>query len=1065
MGVRMHKGRIRRVLRRTVAMEIGLTLALLVGLTGVAQADTATTSGTSETWSQFQASCSADVLTCGTSEAQTGTVIPPVPYGPDTTYQQYASDFPQSWGQLQYNQAHDPVFSVPNNAPSFLTQGGAWASPLTGDEFLRLARGFARYGTNGGENWGSEAAQWLGNVTGVSVVDGIVYAEESRNEIFALDAATGVPIWRAQTVNSAMGDALVESIGGQPVVFVASGDVGFTLQHSLDFANRVTPSQPATRGANFSSVYAMNGLTGKILWRFHTKGEAMPTPVYQNGSVFFDTGDGHLYAVNATTGALESSFANPEAGFSSMSSANYYTTPAGQLEVIYGTQSANFGTSTGDNLLAVNESNPTSPVLAWSYNIPQGINTGLGDVPPVVDQQRGLVLTDALVNLGTSTSPSINIEVLAVDANTGALAWSHDAGSGPAGFVPYSFKGSVPMIHGGSLYVGDLLNQTYQSYDESTGALRWTTTLQDPRDVSGTVHQPRGGAVFWHGDIIEAEGINIFTMDANTGAILNDFMDPGYFGVWGITTPVIVGGEMYLGAISGWIYAVPAQFITTNSGTGPAPGVSQAISGQGNLAAVTTAVVPPNPPSYLNPAALPTSDQASQFPSTSFSYAGGQEHNDVSSGSNGQVSWQTPLTNALPLSAPPRDVGIFGNEVATEMTSLAFGASTGISPVNGIAYVGSGSDTVNAINALTGQLIWTFTTINADYGQPIVTPKTVIVSSGDPWMNFTSLVHIAKGLHAHVGASFQNLHGLDPQTGKEIWTFYTQGSDMATPLYDNGNLYWVDGTGEVWGINADTGKAISPFEDSSGNPTLSLSGFNSLDSANIAHANLVHTSSGDFMVVGTADPTAMYAINLSTDTVAWGLTALPTGLTPYFTGFSAGSPVVYQPNEGANSNGLIIASVLVNADTSTNTVTDEAIAVDATTGAVVWTQAIGSGPIPYGYTAATPFVSGKQVFFADPVTGNEVALDATTGTINWSTPLNEQNKAPGVVVGGMVIQPAGPDIFTLDAKTGALVNTLAVGGDFKDNGPAVVNQTLYVGNSWGWAMAFPLGELGVTSNN
>jgi outer membrane protein assembly factor BamB len=227
-----------------------------------------------------------------------------------------------------------------------------------------------------------------------------------------------------------MGDALVESVGGRPVVFVAAGDVGFTLGHSLDYANQVSPPTPTVRGANFSAVYAIDGLTGKRLWRFDTEGEAMPTPVYHDGSLFFNTGDGHLYAVDASTGQEESVFTNPKLGFSSMSSANYYITPSGQFYVIYGTQDPNFGSSAGDNMVAVNETDPTMPSLAWDYNVVKGINTGLGDVPVVVDQQRGLVLTDALVNTGTSASPQINIAVLAVNAETGALVWKQLAGGG-----------------------------------------------------------------------------------------------------------------------------------------------------------------------------------------------------------------------------------------------------------------------------------------------------------------------------------------------------------------------------------------------------------------------------------------------------------------------------------------------------------------------------------------------------------------------------------------------------------------------------------------------------------
>ncbi|MHB1585477.1 MAG: outer membrane protein assembly factor BamB family protein [Acidiferrobacteraceae bacterium] len=1001
--------------------------------------------------SQFEANCASDVLACGTQEAQTGSMLPSLAFAPPTDLG-YSNFFPDHWSQLKFDQSHNAVFSVAADAPPFLSPGAAWASPLTGDEFLRLARGVGQYGSNGGESWGAEVAQWLGNVTGVSVVDGIVYVEESANEIFALDAATGIPIWRAKTVNSDMGDALVESINGRPIIFVAAGDVGFTLQSTLNYANQVSPPTPASRGANFSAVYAIDGLTGKQIWSFHTKGEVMPTPIYYGGSLFFNTGDGHLYAVDAATGSPESVLNNPHLGFSSMSSGNYYVTPSRKLYVIFGTQNPNFGSSAGDNMLAVNETDPRNPSLAWQYNVAKGVNTGLGDVPVVVDQQRGLVLTDALVNTGTSTNPQLNIAILAVNARSGALVWKTLGGGGPAGFVPVAFKGSVPMVHGGNLYVGDLLNQTYQSYDELTGALRWSTLLQSSRDLPGTVHQPRGGAAFWDGKIIEAEGLHIWTLDPNTGKVLNDFIDPGYFGVWGITSPVIVGDEMYLGAISGWAFAVPATYVTTHRGPGPGIGPAAALSGVGNYSVAASAIVPKNPACYYDSNALPTGNEAAGFPRTWLAYAGGQQHNAVVPlGSAISYSWQSPLDGALGLAMPPRDVNIFGAETATEMTSLAFGAGTGVSPANGMIYVGSDGYTVNAFNAATGKLAWSYCTINADYGQPLVTPHTVIVSSGDPWFNFTGTTAVAKGTHTHVGASLQNLHGLDPWTGQEKWTFYTKATDMMTPLYLGGNIYWVDGDGNVWGINADTGQTIASFEDANGHPTLNIGGYNAIDSANIVQVR----SGPPLMVVGTGGPSAFYAINLDDDTVYWKLSSLPSNLSPYITGFSASSPVV------DTRNGLIISSLLVNADTAANTVTDEAIALDAADGNVVWAAALGTGPIPYGYTAATPFMDSGHVIFADPVSKSEVALNPATGQELWSTPLGEQTKAPGAIIRGAVVQPAGPYMFTLDERTGEILNTLPVGGDFKDNGPSVIGDTLYVGNSWGWVMAFPLGSLGV----
>jgi len=1007
-------------------------------------------------WVSFEQGCLPDVLACGTQQAEQGTSLPPLPFAPSLTQQLGLGRlFPQSWNQLQANPAHDPVFAV-HGPGSGLFGHFAWASPLTGDEFLRLARGVARYGTgNGGDAWGAEAAQWLGNVTGVSVVDGIVYVEESNDQLFAVDALTGIPIWVANFVNSAMGDALVENIDGKPVVFVAAGDVGFTLQHALDYGSASSPTPvPAQRGANFSAVYAINGETGQILWKVDTPGEAMPTPVYARGSIFFPTGDGHLWAVNATTGAVESVFANPGNGFSSMSSANAYVTPSGQLYVVYGTQSPFGGQTAGSNLLAVNETNPASPTLAWAYNVTDAINTGLGDVPPVVDQQRGLVLTDALVNTGTPQQPQLNLDILAINARTGALAWSELAGGVPAsepGFVPVAFKGSVPMVHGGVLYVGDLLNQTYQAYSEATGKLLWEDQLQgaDPRDLPGTINQPRGGSVFWDGKVIEAEGLHIWTFDPRTGKILNDFMDPGYFGVWGITTPVIVGGEMYLGSISGWAFAVPAAYVTTQPGPGPAVPVGQGVS---NGQIPETALVPTNPASFFDPTAAPTPTQQQGTPSSWTVLGGDAERTNAVGSSFPGLAWSSELPHALPLDAPPRDASLFGPQVASVMTNLAFGAGTAVAPANGIVYVGSARYAVEALNATTGQELWSFATINANGTQPLVTPSEVIVASGDPWFNFKQAQSFVAGKPGlHVGASFQNIHALNPLTGHELWTFYTQGSDAMTPVLWNGDVVWLNGKGNLWGISAATGKPVAPFENSAGDPTLSLGGINVVDGGVV-----VETANGPILVVGTGDPARLYGIDLATDTVAWTVSSLPGGEVPYGTGFAAASPA-YDP-----ASGLVVTDVLVDAPSPTanqGTVTSLAVAVDPTSGRVVWSTPLGSGPLPYGYQAASPVVTNGLALFADPVTQREVAVSTSTGQVVWSTPLPGIDDAPGAVVGSTLLQPAGGDVVAISTATGAVLKVTQVGGSFVDQSPTVVGQTVYLPNAWGWVVAMPLGSL------
>lgn len=934
---------------------------------------------------------------------------------------------PSEWTQFLANQQHNAVFPLVPGSPAYLASGTFWATPLTGYTFWQLMRAMPRYPTV--QAWGAEVSQWMGNVSGVSVSDGIVYVEESQNEIFAVSAATGQPIWRTGTVNSLMGDALAATLDGRPTVFVTAGDVGFTRSHALDYANQGNPPGPTIRGGNFSAVYALNGVTGQVLWRFDTPGEAMPTPVLKNGTLFFTTGDGHLYAVDARTGTQLSAFSTP--GFSSMSSPNWYQTADGRLFVIYGAQDPNA-------LVAVDETDPSHPRLAWTYAVPASVSTGIGDVPPVVDPAAGLVITDAVVNNlaagGTADNPVYNLDVFALNAATGSPAWSRLAGGSAS--LPVAFKGSVPMVHGGSVYLGDVLNGTYLSYNETTGNLNWQTALPPGGPMP---NPPRAGAAFYRGFIIDTSGPDIVTIDPRSGQIVHRFRDPGAF-IWGVMSPVIVGNEMYFAALSGWAFALPATYVMTSPGF-----IRQPYGPQYALP-----LIPSPGTAYDNPAALPTPAEAARFPALWTAYAGNPAHNAVTATGPSGIQWATPLNHALPLAAPPRDQALFGTTLATQMTGMAFGVGTGVSPANGIVYAGDNRYTINALNAYTGALIWQFRTIAANFGQPLVTPHTVVVSSGDPWFNFTPMTQLAvQDPSTHIGAGFQVLHGLDPLTGRLKWSWYSMGSDMMTPLDYRGALYWVNGHGNVWALNADTGMPLPAFVDAQTNPRLSLGGF-----AAIASPNLYTAPDGTpVMVTGTEDPAAIWGINLTTDSVLW---RQPVSAYPWApTGFADVSPVVDQ------ADGLIITDGLVNAGAGLTTLT--VVAVQGRTGQVVWTRPLATGPMPTGFTGAVPVVDGGVIYVGDPLNQTEVALSAASGAVLWQTPAGAAIEAPGVVDGPFVIAGAGRQLDTFDRVTGALVHVLPVGGAFLDNNPTIVGQTLYIGNAWGWTMAFPVAA--VTGGN
>ena len=175
-----------------------------------------------------------------------------IQYGSANTYKSSSARaaFPQSWGQYGHNQQHNPVFTVPSNAPAFLTTGITTVSPLTGDEMRRVDAAAKYYPTDGRMAWATTAGQWVGNVVGVSVVQGIVFATTSRREVYALDAQSSLAIWRKELVGVAgMGQPLVQTINGKLRVIVTAGDADFNGNNAIRAANLYEHD----RGAEFSA--------------------------------------------------------------------------------------------------------------------------------------------------------------------------------------------------------------------------------------------------------------------------------------------------------------------------------------------------------------------------------------------------------------------------------------------------------------------------------------------------------------------------------------------------------------------------------------------------------------------------------------------------------------------------------------------------------------------------------------------------------------------------------------------------------------------------------------------
>lgn len=440
------------------------------------------------------------------------------------------ASFPQEWlyayGNMERNAA---ASKVPNNAPAWIRKGVSWqfaearAWPLANKPFASGAIGEASSDTT--------MTQWMGNTLGVTAVDGTIYAQSSDQFVYAVNARTGKLVWRTSPVSTTfMGQPLVH----EGIVYVNAGTVGFNFSNVQAFAK--TGSAIRGAGVEFNGIYALDRRTGELLWHFDTKGDVMPTPALSNGRLVFSTGTGEVFALDPKSG--EQLWVNKVGGMGNMSSPAVYK---GKIYV---------GMSVPAFLFCLDAK--TGKTL-WKGQIPQAINTGMGDVSPAVSD--GIVITDAVsAKKIVNGKVTMDVSVRAFDSETGKPLWTHLMGRGSK---PPAFKGGVPMIHDGTVYVGAPVKSIYQALGLKTGKLLWTWTVPEP----GPAGAARGPATFYDGMLYIATVDTIYAVNPKTGILVGKKHIGGRFG---IVSPTIVGGTIYLGNSWDWIIALPVSEVNPN---------------------------------------------------------------------------------------------------------------------------------------------------------------------------------------------------------------------------------------------------------------------------------------------------------------------------------------------------------------------------------------------------------------------------------------------------------------------------------------------------------------------
>ena len=352
---------------------------------------------------------------------------------------------------------------------------------------------------SGAERWKFETKSRIASSPAVS--DGLVYFAAYDGNFYAIDAAAGTLRWK----------------------FATEGERQFTAKHlhGMQPAAQWMPdpwdcwlSSPAIWrgtvyfGSGDGNVYALDAQTGSMKWKFKTGDVVHASPAIADGMVFIGSWDSYFYALDAETGAEKWRFKTGE-------DAAVHNQQGIQSSAAVADGTVYFGCR-DSHLYALDE---FTGAKKWAYA------TG-----------GTWVLTSPAVHAGkVYFAISFGGKLFAADAKTGAIAYSVD------------FKGwpvySSPAIAGSTLYVGSTAG-TMNAVDLDKQSIVWTYTTDAAK---------QNGAA-----LTKADGTSNYF-----GAFASDFYDDVVAGYAKIETigevlssPVVVDDVVYFGGTDGNLYAL-----------------------------------------------------------------------------------------------------------------------------------------------------------------------------------------------------------------------------------------------------------------------------------------------------------------------------------------------------------------------------------------------------------------------------------------------------------------------------------------------------------------------------
>ncbi len=366
------------------------------------------------------------------------------------------------------------------------------------------------------------AVRWDDNlhskINGGLAYDGYnLYAVDFAHALLAIDPRTGYVRWRARGDDVLMSTPIV----GGGLVFVGSG------------TNRVLWDRPDSTvwgRPEGNRWFAFSARTGRLVWSYHTVGEAMPSAAYTGGTLIFATGSNHATALQASTGLRLWRRRIP--GVATMGSA---MTDGRRVFFVATKGVALYQSPTRNHTVALRVRDGSR---MWSAPF------GNSDCTPTLAQ--GLLFVEGVQDgpPGLHSALGTN-DVTALDGATGRVVWHYRSRPGYFTGVATNMRGIPGTYHAGVLYQPIEARSEVIAFRARDGRIVWRLHTAAPVKMSPVIYR---GKVYF-GD---TAGI-FYVVDARTGSVRGVLENSKPFTS---SPPLIVGKTLFIANASG-LRAVP----------------------------------------------------------------------------------------------------------------------------------------------------------------------------------------------------------------------------------------------------------------------------------------------------------------------------------------------------------------------------------------------------------------------------------------------------------------------------------------------------------------------------